>query len=69
MEEKYRYYLCELKWNAWECCRTETPHEIKDHAPSTLVTQLIPVVKWMPKFVDPLVLSYKTKKPILMKTR
>jgi len=66
--EKYRYYVCELKWNAWECKRNENPNELYIKSNDALVSQLIPINKQIPKFFDPLILSYKTQKPVKMRT-
>ncbi len=67
MEDKYRYYVCELKWNAWECARNHHPEEVYEKSKNAFCSQLIPISTWIPKFFDPLVLSYKTKKRILIK--
>ena len=66
--EKYRYYVCELKWNAWECTRNEFPFEKHELSRGAFVSQLIPINKHIPKFFDPILLSYKTKKPVVLKS-
>ena len=70
-EERYRYYTCELKWNMnmWECTRTEGPRELHILSKDALVSQLIPIDKSSPKFVDPLILGYKLKKPVIVKNQ
>jgi hypothetical protein len=63
--ERHRFYACELKWNAWNCRPTE--EKIWKPANDTLATQLIPVGSWVPKFFDPLILSYSLRKPVFIK--
>lgn len=63
--ERTRFYACELKWNAWNCRPTQ--EKIWKPAKDTLVTQLIPVSDWVPKFFDPLILSYELRKPVIVK--
>jgi hypothetical protein len=65
-DEKFRYYVCELKWNVWECAKSEAPSAPHTLSKGALCSQLIPIANWTPKFFDPLVLGYKLKKPILI---
>lgn len=61
-----RFYACELKWNTWECRRTQEKNW--SAKPDTLVTQLVPVSNWVPEFFDPAVVSLKLRKPVLFKS-
>ncbi len=64
-EDRYRYYACELKWNAWVC--SPTTQKTWEPTSGTLATSLIPILKWTPQFLDPLVLKYKVTKPVILK--
>lgn len=66
--EKYRYYVCELKWNTWECNKKEHPNEIHQLTSGALASKLIPIDKRTPKILDPLILSLKTRIPVKMRT-
>ena len=63
--DRTRFYACELKWNNWECRRTE--QKTWTPKPDTIATQLVPVSKWVPEFFDTAFISYKLRKPVLIK--
>jgi hypothetical protein len=64
-EERYRFYACELKWNAWSC--SPTTQQTWDPSPGTITTTLVPIRKWTPQFLDPLILRYSVHKPVIVK--
>lgn len=63
--DRTRYYACELKWNHWEC--KQTKEKTWSPAPDTLVTQLIPVNGYSPRFLDKAIITYKLQKSVSMK--
>ena len=64
-KERTRFYACELKWNHWECRRTE--QKIWTPKPDSIATQLVPINTYIPEFFDTAIISYKLRKPVLVK--
>lgn len=62
-ETKYRFYTCEIKARSWECQAGDK------FLTTVMATQLIPIESWVPKFMDPLILSYMLQKPVTIKPR
>lgn len=63
--ETPRFYACELKAKHWECKQTQEKQWTP--AADTLATQLVPVDSSFPKFFDTAIISYKLRKPVLVK--
>jgi len=65
--EKHRYYICELKWNTWECKRQEKPDSPYEKSVDALASQVVPVRKEIPSFFDQLLLAQSLRKPVAIK--
>lgn len=63
--DRTRFYACELKWNTWECRRTQ--QKLWTPKADTIATQLVPIDESIPEFFDVAVISYKLRKPVLVK--
>ena len=65
-EQRTRFYTCELKSFLWDCRPTDSN---ATHSPSVVATALIPVDDRVPKFLDPLIVSYKVRnRPVMVRT-
>ena len=64
--EGYRFYACELKPTTWHCKETQVLHW--EPSPGTLLTSLVPINKWVPRFLDPIMISGSLKKPVIVKS-
>ena len=63
--DRTRFYACELKWNHWECKQTQQKQWTP--AADTIATQLVTVEDRFPTFFDTAIISYKLRKPVLVK--
>jgi hypothetical protein len=66
-EDGYRFYLCELRSTTWTCEPISGPTTKPSENPFVLETKIQTVWKPLPKFIDPLVLSYKCNGLLHMK--
>lgn len=64
-KDRTRFYACELKWNAWECRRTQ--EKMWTPKADTIATTLVPISDSVPEFFDTAIISYKLRKPVLVK--
>jgi hypothetical protein len=65
-DNRYRFYACELKWNAWQC-RQQPDTSLWEQSPGTLLTSIIPVNKLVPQVLDRFVVASKLQKPVVIK--
>jgi hypothetical protein len=62
--ENYRFYTCELTRTHWECRKGffEKPRRL-----DSLCSQIIPIESWKPAFLDPVFISFKLQKGVLIR--